>query len=215
MKRSTLGLIVAGLALFLAAPAGAQLVKIGEGGAVEVNAGGTKVKTGKGGTKVNAGGTKVNTGNGGTRVDTGDTQVDTDDDGAAVDVGGAKVRTGLGMPSVRVPRRGGDAQVGTFVCDGDTTKVLKGVVISAADGPAILAKDNCTLTIKGATLQGQNAVVAQDNATVKISGSTLQGNEHAVLATGSADVTLRGSTVSGKLTTQDSADIHKKGNIIR
>lgn len=211
MKRSILGLLVSGLALFLAAPANAQVppsVKIGPGGAVDVNAGGTAVKTGKdGAAKVNAGGTKVNTGKHGTKVNAGGTKVHTGHGGPSIKVPGVK------GPQVRAPRA--DARVGTFVCDGEMTKVLKGVVISAPNGPAVIAKDNCDLTIKGATLQGKRAVVVKGNASVKIIGSTLQGHEHAVLAKDNADVTIKKSTVSGKLTAKDSADIHKKGNIIR
>lgn len=107
-------------------------------------------------------------------------------------------------------RRGRKSRVKAIICEGNEERTLRNVNISAK-GPAIIARENCKLTLINANLAGGVTIRAKENAHVIVRKSRLAGKRAAVIAKDQAKVVFHNTVVAGKLVAKEKAKIVKAG----
>jgi hypothetical protein len=89
-----------------------------------------------------------------------------------------------------------------FECKAADKKTIRGVT-AQFDGPAVVARNSCQLTIIDSDITGTIAIQADNAAKITVQGGKLTGSDAAVVATGASKVSLTGTQVNG--------DVRKKG----
>ena len=82
-------------------------------------------------------------------------------------------------------------------CAGNEQIMVRGVTAVLPSGAAIVATDNCVLTMEDVNVTAPIALQAQGNARVTVYRGSLHGSEVALVAMGTARVTLWGTTING------------------
>jgi hypothetical protein len=99
----------------------------------------------------------------------------------------------------------GDAPL---VCGGNSAMEVRGAQASLPGQVAIVAEQNCSLTLIDVEVTAETAVLARGNARVVIKGdSTLQGDRFAVEALGNSEVVARGVTLLGGVDVKGNAGL--------
>ena len=85
-----------------------------------------------------------------------------------------------------------------FRCGGNASMEVRGAQASLPGQVAIIAEQNCELTLVDVEVSAETAVLARGNARVNVHGdSTLQGDRFAVEAQGNSEVNAYGATIVG------------------
>lgn len=94
-----------------------------------------------------------------------------------------------------------------FVCKGNEVVALSGMDVKLGEGPAVLAKGNCVLTLHGMTIDAPVAVRSEANAEITVNGGKLVGSKNAVEAAGNSKVHLVGTAVNGNVDRKGGAKV--------
>jgi hypothetical protein len=100
-------------------------------------------------------------------------------------------------------------------CAGNDQMTVTGVTAVLPSGAAIVATDNCGLTLEDVNVTAPIALRAQGNARVTVYRGTLHGSEVALVAMGTARVTLWQTRVDGGMNTAApaSVEMHCRDNL--
>lgn len=97
--------------------------------------------------------------------------------------------------------------VDPFTCKGNEKRTIANVSVLFAEGAAITAVGNCTLTIHDAVIGAPIALKASANATITVHGGHLAGGESAIDASGNAKITMVGTVVEGRISSTKNVKI--------
>ncbi len=98
---------------------------------------------------------------------------------------------------------------GPIICKDNQNFTVRGVWI-VTRGVAVVAKDNCQLTIVGSTIRAGVALKLSENAKVVLVGSDVSGMRAAVSASGNAEVVAKGGVLRGRVQLTENAEIKKR-----
>ncbi len=94
-------------------------------------------------------------------------------------------------------------------CSGTDEIHLENAYINTL-GPAIIARDACTITLVNSQIISQQSVALQASGAgdIVLQGCLVQGAAGAIQITGASDVTATSSTIVGAVTTSEAGDFH-------
>lgn len=94
-------------------------------------------------------------------------------------------------------------------CSGTDDVRLEGAYINTV-GPAIIARDACTITLVNSQIISQQSVAlrASGAGDISLQGCLVQGAAGAIHITGASDVKATASTIVGAVTTSEAGDFH-------
>jgi hypothetical protein len=100
-------------------------------------------------------------------------------------------------------------------CAGSDQVTVRGITAGLPSGAAIVATDNCVLTLEDVNVTAPIALQAQGNARVTVYRGNLHGSELALVAMGTARVILWQTRVDGGMNTAAPASIemHCRDNL--
>jgi hypothetical protein len=100
-------------------------------------------------------------------------------------------------------------------CAGNDQMTVRGVNAALPSGAAIVATDNCVLTLEDVNVTAPIALQAQGNARVTVYRGSLHGSQLALVAMGTARVILWQTRVDGGMNTAAPASIemHCRDNL--
>jgi hypothetical protein len=94
----------------------------------------------------------------------------------------------------------------TFECKGNDQVTLSGIKANVS-GTAIKASANCKLSLVGVNITAPTGIEATASAKVDMTGGSITSTTNAIVASNSADVSLVGTKVSGKVSKSGGAKV--------